>query len=109
MHDLFSYLGWAFLPQLATGFLQSLYYSITIRAGDPKPRPGTPKHENHRRRIQIAVISLYLVFTIFEAEWNLRRQGDFYQSLGVLHDVDDKTLKSKFRRLWVAQHPTCLI
>ncbi|KAI9777527.1 MAG: hypothetical protein M1839_008821 [Geoglossum umbratile] len=105
MHDLFSYLGWAFLPQLATGFLQSLYYSITIRAGDPKPRPGTPKHETHRRRIQIAVISVYLAFTIFEADWNLRRQGDFYQSLGVLHDVDDKTLKSKFRRLATLFHP----
>ncbi|KAH0564889.1 hypothetical protein GP486_001728 [Trichoglossum hirsutum] len=105
MNDLFSYLGWAFLPQLATNFLQSLFYSLTIRAGDPKPSPGSPKHEKHRRRIQIVVISLYLAFTIFEADWNLRRDGDFYQALGVDHDADDKALKSKFRRLAAQYHP----
>ncbi|KAI9855588.1 MAG: hypothetical protein M1813_009727 [Trichoglossum hirsutum] len=105
MNDLLSYFGWAFLPQLATSFLQSLYYSVTIRAGEPKPRPGSLKHEKHRRRIQIVVISLYLVFTIFEADWNLRRDGDFYQALGVGHDADEKTLKSKFRRLAAQYHP----
>jgi hypothetical protein len=101
MKDLLSFLGWAFLPQLITRFLQSLYYGITIRAGDTKPRPGSFSHEKHRRRIQIAVVSIYLVFTIFEADWNMRRQGDFYQALGVGHDVDDRALKSKFRRLYV--------
>ena len=85
--------------QLATGWLQTLYYGITIRAGDPKPQPGTPRYQKHRRRIHITVILAYLLYTLYEADYQMRRQGDFYQALGVAHDVDDRGIKSRFRRL----------
>jgi len=85
--------------QLVTGYLQSLYYGITIRAGEPKPQPGSTRFIKHRRAIHVAVIVFYLLYTIYEADWQLRRAGDFYQDLSVPHDVDDKALQSRFRRM----------
>ena len=126
-NNLLSYAGWTFLPnvrtlsmrlllhlrflnqilirsiQLVTGWVQSLYYGITIRAGDPKPQQGTPRYIKHRKRIHIAVIVIYLLYTIYEADYWIRQEGDFYQYLGVPLDVDEKKVKSRFRRLYVVR------
>lgn len=91
--------------QLATGYLQSFYYSLTIRAGDPKPAPGSPRHVRDRGRIHILVLATYLLYTLYEAHWEIQRAGDFYKILGVSHDVDEKTLQSRFRRLTLQYHP----
>lgn len=96
-----SYAGWAFLPNLVTGWLQSIYYGIAIRAGDPKPQPGTPRYQKHRRRIHMIVVISYLLYTLFEADYWVREDKDFYQILGVTPDVGEKIIKSKFRRLFV--------
>ena len=88
------------LPQqLATSWLQTIYYGLSIRAGDPKPQPGSPRYNLHRRRIFIGVILAYLLYTVFEADYDLRRKGDFYRSLGVPLDVEERGVKSRFRRL----------
>ena len=118
---LLSSAGWYFLPnvspfnipdivaylttlvlQFVTGYVQSALYSIFIRAGDPKPAPGSPRFVRDRRRIQICVIVAYLLYTIYEADHILLKDGDFYRNLGVPHDVDEKSIQSKFRRLYVA-------
>ena len=88
-----------------TGWLQSIYYGITIRAGDPKPQPGTPKYFKHRRRIHMTVIIAYLLYTLYEADYIVRRTGDFYQDLGLTPGAEEKQIKSKFRRLAALQHP----
>ena len=85
--------------QLVTGGIQTVYYGITIRAGEPKPQPGSPRYIKHRRRIHILVIVLYLLYTVFEADWQIRRAGDFYRDLGLNPNVDDRGIKSRFRRL----------
>ena len=87
-----------------TGYIQTFYYSLTIRAGEPKPQPGSPTFIKHRRYIHIGVILAYLLYTLYEADWNVRRAGDFYADLGVPYDVDDKALQSRFRRLYVTSH-----
>ncbi|KAF3058443.1 hypothetical protein GL218_05704 [Daldinia childiae] len=56
--NLLSLLGWTFLPNLVTGWVQSIYYGLTIRAGDRKPAPNSPRYAEHRRRIHILVVSL---------------------------------------------------
>lgn len=76
-----------------------------IRAGDPKPQKGTPLYNKHRRRIYITVVLAYLLYTIYEADYWLRRSGDFYTLLGVAHDADEKVIKSRFRRLAALHHP----
>lgn len=54
----------------------------------------------------MTVVMLYLVYTIYETDYWVRRQSDFYQALGVSLDADEKKIKSKFRRLYVAPPPT---
>ena len=88
-----------------TGWLQSIYYGITIRAGDPKPQPGSPRFIQHRRRIHIIVVSAYLLYTIYEADWDIRRASDFYQDLRLPHYATDREIKSRFRRLAAIHHP----
>ncbi|KAL9132205.1 MAG: hypothetical protein Q9217_000009 [Psora testacea] len=95
--------------QLVTGWIQAIYYGITIRAGDPKPQPGTPRYQKHRGRIHTTVIIAYLLYTIYEADFWLRQEGDFYQILGVSHDSDEKKIKSRFRRLAALYHPDKLV
>ena len=85
--------------KLATSFFQSVYYGITIRAGDPKPAPGSPVYARHYRRIRICLIVAYLFYTFYEASHVIRQKGDFYQLLGIPLDVDEKGIKRRFRRL----------
>ncbi|KAK4241291.1 chaperone protein DnaJ [Achaetomium macrosporum] len=105
MSAFLSLLGWSFLPNLVTSWTQSLYYSITIRAGDPKPQPGTPRYAEHRRRIHILVVALYLLYTIYETDYDLQRAGSFYTDLGVPLNATDREIKSRFRRLAALYHP----
>lgn len=88
--------------QLVTGWVQSIYYGIAIRAGEPKPRPGSPRYWKHRRRIQIVVVLAYLLYTIIQADYDIQRERSFYQDLGLAPDVDDKAIKSRFRKLYVS-------
>ncbi|KAI1113018.1 hypothetical protein F5Y14DRAFT_419332 [Nemania sp. NC0429] len=104
-NSMLSLFGWMFLPSLVTGWAQSIYYSLTIRAGDPRPPPNSPRWQLHRRRIHTLVIALYLLYTIYEADWELRRGGSFYESLGVPFHASERDVKSRFRRLAALHHP----
>lgn len=105
MENLLSFAGWYFLPNLVTGYIQTALYAIFIRAGDPKPAPGTARFIRDRKRVFIFVILAYLCYTIYEADYQFRKAGDFYSALGVPHDVDERALQSRFRRLTVQYHP----
>ncbi|KXH27249.1 DnaJ domain-containing protein [Colletotrichum simmondsii] len=105
MSNVLSLLGWAFLPNLVTGWVQAIYYGLAIRAGDPKPQPGTAKYATHRRRIHILVVSFYLLYTLVEADRTLRLQGTFYTDLDVAASAPVRIIKSRFRRLAAVYHP----
>jgi len=51
------------------------------------------------------VVSTYLLYTIYEADWDIRRACDFYQDLGVSHNASERDIKSRFRRLAAIHHP----
>ncbi|TGJ82095.1 hypothetical protein E0Z10_g6657 [Xylaria hypoxylon] len=121
-NKMLSLLGWMFLPNvgvspfvspfvsppsqlLVTGWVQSIYYGLAIRAGDPRPPPNSARWQLHRRRIHTLVITLYLLFIIYEADWELRRSGSFYSSLGVPFGASERDIKSRFRRLAALHHP----
>ena len=53
----------------------------------------------------MTVIILYLLYTLYEADYILRQSGDFYQNLGLAPGVEEKQIKSRFRRLAALQHP----
>ncbi|KAF3345271.1 Cutinase [Verticillium dahliae VDG2] len=106
MSNFLSLLGWSFLPNFVTGWTQTIYYSITIRAGDPRPQPGSARYIPHRRRIHFLVVSLYLLYTLYEADHDLRRDGSFYADLGLSTLApEDREIKSRFRRLAAVHHP----
>lgn len=50
-------------------------------------------------------MSLYLLYTIYEADHDLRRQGSFYSDLGLPLDASERDVKSRFRRLAAVHHP----
>lgn len=105
MSALLSLIGWSFLPKLASSWVQAIYYGVTIRAGDPKPQPGSPQHARHRRRIQMLVITAYLLYTVYEADHDIRRLSSYHADLGVPVAATDREIKSRFRRLAALHHP----
>ncbi|KAI0005636.1 hypothetical protein F4779DRAFT_47712 [Xylariaceae sp. FL0662B] len=104
-NNILSLLGWTFLPNLVTGWVQAIYYGLTIRAGEPKPAPNSPRYAKHRRRIHILVVSLYLLYTVYEADYELRRASNYYADLGVPFGASERDIKSRFRRLAALHHP----
>ncbi|EXJ83600.1 hypothetical protein A1O1_07223 [Capronia coronata CBS 617.96] len=101
----FSLVGWAFLPAYATALLQSVYYRLTIRAGRRHPQPGEPLFAYHNRRIRVFVLSLYLLYTLIQALYDVKLAGDFYALLGVTPWTTEREVKSRFRRLAARYHP----
>lgn len=51
------------------------------------------------------MVSLYLLYTIYEADYDLRRQGSFYSDLSLPLDATERDIKSRFRRLAAVHHP----
>lgn len=50
-------------------------------------------------------MTTYLLYTLYESFYQVRAAGDFYQLLGVSPFADDRTIKSRFRRLAAQHHP----
>ncbi|OOQ87349.1 putative membrane associated DnaJ chaperone [Penicillium brasilianum] len=105
MASILPFIGWAVLPNYATSFLHNVYYGITIRAGDPRPMPQTPRFERDRRRIFIFVIISYLLYTLYETFHQVQVAGDYYKVLGVSPFADERTIKSRFRKVAAQFHP----
>jgi curved DNA-binding protein CbpA len=89
----------------AAGWAQTVLYSIFIRAGDPKPQPGSTRFIKHRRYILIATYFAYFAFTIYEVDFNLQRASNAYNELGVPINVDESGINSRFRKLTIRFHP----
>lgn len=96
---------WSVVPNWTTSILQSIYYSITISAGDPKPQPNSPRYQEHRRRIHVLVVTVYLFYTLCEADYELQRASHYYAELGVPFAATERDIKSRFRRLAALHHP----
>src|SRR5690349_14927017 len=103
---IFSYLGWAFLPNLATQFLQSIYYRITLSAGTPHPQPGTALYARDYRRIRILVLISYLLYTLAQSLYDVKLAGDFYTLLSIdPYHTTEKEIRTRLRRLAARYHP----
>lgn len=90
---------------MVTDWVQKIYYGLAIRAGDPKPAPGSARYGSHRRIIYMLVVTAYLLYTIYEADYEILRASSFYHDLGVTPQSTDKEIKSRFRRLAALHHP----
>ena len=90
---------------MVTSWALTIWYGITIRAGDPKPAPGSPRHNSDRRTVHVLVVLLYLAYIVFETDHDIRRASSFYADLGVPLAAADRDVKSRFRRLAALHHP----
>jgi hypothetical protein len=100
-----SLIGWYTLPGYATNAVLYVYYGITIRAGDPKPQPGSSRYAHDRRRVFVAVVTTYLLYNLFEVYQQIQTEGSFYDVLDVSPLSDERTIKARFRRLAAQHHP----
>lgn len=50
-------------------------------------------------------MAAYLLFSIYEADWEQQRAGDFYGDLGVGLDAPVADIKRKYRRISASLHP----
>ncbi|KAG0644061.1 hypothetical protein HOY80DRAFT_879137 [Tuber brumale] len=105
MSAILSFIGWSFLPSLATSSILSFWYRLITRAGDPRPRPGTPTYVKAYRLVNFLVIALYLLYTIYESYSAILLEPNFYKLLSAGMRASDRELKGKFRRLTVMYHP----
>ncbi|RUS33533.1 hypothetical protein BC938DRAFT_471217 [Jimgerdemannia flammicorona] len=109
MGDMFgTYAGmfaWAFIPNFATGMIQSFYYTVTYPVDHAKPQPGSNKWRRHHRNIYTLVVVSYLLYTIWEANASLGH--NYYTMLGVGSgdDFSAKQLKTSFYKLSREFHP----
>ena len=103
---LFSFIGWSFLPNIASSFIQNIYYKVTLPAGTPPPQPGTSRFARDHRRIRLLVLTLYLLYTLAQALYDVKIAGDFYTILGLNpYTTNEREIRSKFRRLAAKYHP----
>jgi len=92
----------SFRHKLVTGWLHTLYYRVAYAAGEPRPQPGHPKYAKDRRIVFTLVIASYLLYTIYEVDWQMQREGSFYQLLKIPLNADEKRIQTAFRRLYVS-------
>ncbi|OZJ02074.1 hypothetical protein BZG36_04961, partial [Bifiguratus adelaidae] len=97
-------LAWAVVPQLVSSVLQRVWYSYSYRVDSLKPQPGSLKYRLHYNRIYVLVVGLYLLYTIYEANANLK--PNYYQLL----NLDPRTITTQhLRKAWkqfsIAYHP----
>jgi hypothetical protein len=78
---------------------------VTLPAGSRYPQPGEPLFAYHHRRIRVFVLSLYLLYTLAQALYDIRLAGDFYTLLGVTPWASEREVKSRFRKLAARYHP----
>ncbi|KAF2475936.1 uncharacterized protein BDR25DRAFT_253586 [Lindgomyces ingoldianus] len=99
------FIVWQFIIPLVAGWTQTILYGIFIRAGDPKPPPGSLRFVRHRRQLLMLIYAAYFAFIIYEIDFNLQRASNAYNDLGVPVNVGESGLQSRFRKLTVRFHP----
>ncbi|KAJ3010032.1 hypothetical protein HKX48_007613 [Thoreauomyces humboldtii] len=92
-------LFWAFVPKLATQFLQKQYYAYRR----PKRAPTASEQKRHFKYIYVVLVVGYLFYTFVELERSLPKTH--YDYLGVSRNADAKELRASFKKQSLLNHP----
>jgi len=61
---------WAFLPKMATNFLQARYYEWKYAPNSPsRPKPGSTKYKKDYKKFHIFVIVVYLIYNFYQVNF----------------------------------------
>lgn len=99
-----TYLGWAYVPNIATRQLLPYFhkaYQLALRR--PPPAPNTKAYQTHYRLLYAAVVVSYLLYNFYEAALSMER--NYYEILGVEPTADEGMLKTAFRQFARKHHP----
>ncbi|KAK9362975.1 hypothetical protein V1504DRAFT_271894 [Lipomyces starkeyi] len=105
LNQLGSYLAWLVVPRAVSAALQQGYYQVFYPGANTSPRHDTPTYRSHQRISYLVVIVGYLIYTTYTTVTDLVAQGNFYSLLSLPIDVDEKSVRRKFRALSVLSHP----
>ncbi|KAK0459377.1 DnaJ-domain-containing protein [Desarmillaria tabescens] len=92
-------IGWSVLPDFATTHILRFIHG---QLKNP-PSPRTPLYVQHYRYTFAFVVLAYLLYNLIQGSSSV--PPNFYQILGVPHDVDDNGLKLAFRQFTKRYHP----
>lgn len=117
MQGTLSFVGWFVLPTLLTTFVQTVYYRIITPVGEPRPLRKSARYRRDHRKIFKIIIICYLLFTIFEAFYNvmydpksnMASNNSLYSVLEIkarnLGSITPTELRGSFRKLSLKYHP----
>ena len=104
LSSVLSFVGWSYLPHLATSkllpVLHRFYPSLT---GRPAPPPNTPLYARHYRYVYAITVISYLFYNFRQAA--LSMPPNYYEMLGVDPTADENALKSAFKQFARRYHP----
>jgi hypothetical protein len=111
---LLSLVGWYFLPSVATRIaLSGFYFVFPHQRPIPLPSPtaaqiaaARARAQKHARLAHLAVIAVYLIYTLLSSYLALVASPNFYVLLGLpVSQVDEAALKAQWRRFARIYHP----
>lgn len=104
LNQITSFVGWAFLPNIATRQLLPIFhrfYRVVLHRNPPPP--GTPLYAQHYRYTYAFAILSYLLYNLISVTWSM--PPNFYEKLGVDPEVEENALKLAFRQFARKNHP----
>lgn len=103
--QLFSWIGWAFVPTMATRLLQAIYYSRQYGPNSPKlPCKGSARFQRDFNWILTIIVGLYLSSLVYESVRTMEK--NHYDTLGLKFGTfTQKQLKTNFRKASLQYHP----
>ncbi|KAJ3164680.1 hypothetical protein HDU88_005112 [Geranomyces variabilis] len=91
-------LFWAFVPSMATKFIQKQYYSYRLRRV-----PAADAQRKHYRVIYTVVVLAYLLYSFIQVERGLPRTH--YDVLGLPRGADATDMRKTVRQMTLMFHP----
>ncbi|KAF9340908.1 hypothetical protein BGZ91_011913 [Linnemannia elongata] len=103
--QLFSWIGWAFVPTMAARLFQAVYYSRRYGPNSPKlPRKGSARYRRDFNWILTIIVGLYLSSLVYESVRTM--EENHYDTLGLKFGTfTQKQLKTNFRKASLQYHP----
>lgn len=98
MSAILAFAGWTVIPNYASNFIHNGLIRVL-----PLSPPGTAKYARDRRIIYVLVVSSYLLYSLIQAYRDL--DPNYFEMLGVPIDVEEKKLRTYFRKLSAIHHP----
>lgn len=106
MVSVLSFLGWFFIPKLATASILTVYYRLKYTKRSEEPPRGSPQNKRDGKIVYTLVICAYLAYSLIRVYREvLVKEIPYYEILGLRPNASSKEIKKEFRKLSLQLHP----